>query len=220
MPYILASLRRFLGHGAYKEESRPPHKYHPRLVLLCMPSSTVKLSRVIQFPYDFGCGKIETQYRDVNKIRIARRWRLVIQAGVLLINAIFCDEKMRWEVGRDKVVNGCRLSGVSMDDNKWDHVIRSRDHDITIASLLGASFVECVIHQRRWYLFSGRDEKTSCLLDKKMRKKNQIPEYHAYIPEGYDKEDTRLIDEKPPNPVRVLRKKTKRSMKCDWWKTS
>ena len=56
-------------------------------------------------------------------------------------------------------------------------------------------------------------EKTSCLLDKKMRKKNQIPEYHSASPEGYNEEDTRLIDEKPPNPVGILRRKTKRSIK-------
>ena len=35
----------------------------------------------------------------------------------------------------------------------------------------------------------------------KMRKKNQILNYHASSSEGYDQEDTRLIDEKPPNPM-------------------
>ena len=29
---------------------------------------------------------------------------------------------MRWEVGRDKMVSGCGLSGMSLDDDKWDHV--------------------------------------------------------------------------------------------------
>ena len=48
-----------------------------------------------------------------------------------------------------------------------------------------------------------------------MRKKNQIPEYHTSSLEGYDEKDTRLIDEKPPNLVGVLRRKTKRSRKCD-----
>ena len=59
-------------------------------------------------------------------------------------------------------------------------------------------------------------EKTSCLLDRKMKRKNQIPENHAPSPKGYNEEDTRLINEKLPNPVGVLRKKIERSMKCDW----
>ena len=49
-----------------------------------------------------------------------------------------------------------------------------------------------------------------------MRRKNQIPEYHAPNPKGYNEEDMRLIDEKPPNPVGVLKRKTERFMKCDW----
>ena len=59
MPCILASLRRFLGHGAYETELRLPHKHHPRLVLFCVPSSIAGLCKVIQFPYGFGCGKGE-----------------------------------------------------------------------------------------------------------------------------------------------------------------
>ena len=43
--------------------------------------------------------------------------RLVIRAGALLINAMFCDGRMRWEVGRDKVVSGCGLSGMLLDDD-------------------------------------------------------------------------------------------------------
>ena len=38
---------------------------------------------------------------------------------------------MRWEVNKDKVVSGYGLSRMSLDDNKWDHVMRSRGHDIT-----------------------------------------------------------------------------------------
>ena len=34
-----------------------------------------------------------------------------------------------------------------------------------------------------------------------MRRKNQISEYHAPSPKGYNKEDTRSIDEKHPNPL-------------------
>ena len=49
-----------------------------------------------------------------------------------------------------------------------------------------------------------------------MRKKNQISEYYAPSPKRYNEEDTRLIDEKLPNLVGVLKKKTKRFMKCDW----
>ena len=46
-----------------KEELRPPHKHHPRLVLFCVPSSIARLRKVIQFPYGFGCGKVETQHQ-------------------------------------------------------------------------------------------------------------------------------------------------------------
>ena len=58
-------------------------------------------------------------------------------------------------------------------------------------------------------------EKTFYLLNKKMRRKSQISEYYIPSPKGYDEEDTRSIDEKPHNPVGVLTKKTKQSMKCD-----
>ena len=44
-------------------------------------------------------------------------------------------------------------------------------------------------------------EKIFCLLDRKVRKKNQIFKYHVPSPEGYNEEDTRLIDEKPHNLV-------------------
>ena len=60
------------------------------------------------------------------------------------------------------------------------------------------------------------DGKTSYLSDRKMKRKNQIPEYYAPSPKKYDKEDTKSIDKKPPNPVEYWRKKTKRSMKYDW----
>ena len=49
-----------------------------------------------------------------------------------------------------------------------------------------------------------------------MKRKNQILEYHAPSPEGYNEKDTRLINKKPPNLVGVLRRKTERSMKYDW----
>ena len=39
-------------------------------------------------------------------------------------------------------------------------------------------------------------EKISCLLDKKVRKKNEILEYHAPSHKGYDQEKLRSIDEK------------------------
>ena len=132
VPCILALSQRFLGHSACEEELRPPHKHHPRLVLLHMPSSTTRLCRVIWFPYGFRYGKVETQHWDVGEIGITREWRLVIQAGALLINAMFCDRKMRWEVGRDKVISGCGLSRMSLDDDKWDYVMRSCGHDITL----------------------------------------------------------------------------------------
>ena len=39
------------------------------------------------------------------------------------------------------------------------------------------------------------DEKTSCLSNRKVRKKNQISEYNAPSPDKYDEEDTRSINE-------------------------
>ena len=42
-----------------KEELRPPHKYHPRLVLFHVPFSIARLCKIIQFPYGFGCEKGE-----------------------------------------------------------------------------------------------------------------------------------------------------------------
>ena len=59
-------------------------------------------------------------------------------------------------------------------------------------------------------------EKTSYLLNKKVKKKNQIPEYHAPSLKRYNKEDTKLINEKSLNPVGVLTGKIERSMKSDW----
>ena len=52
-----------------------------------------------------------------------------------------------------------------------------------------------------WNLFCGIVEKTSCLLDRKVRWKNQISEYHTPSSKGYNEEDTRSIDEKHPNPM-------------------
>ena len=42
-----------------------------------------------------------------------------------------------------------------------------------------------------------------------MKKKNQIPKYHAPNPKEYNKEDARLIGEKLPNPVRYWGEKPK-----------
>ena len=92
---------------------------------------------------------------------------------------------------------------------------KSRGHNITIAFFLGASFVERVILQRH-LVFCGMSNKTSFLLDKKMRKKNQIPKYYALSSKEYNEEDTRLFNEKSPNLVGILRKKTKRLIKCNW----
>ena len=44
-----------------------------------------------------------------------------------------------------------------------------------------------------------------------MRRKNQIPEYYNSSPKGYNKEDTKLIDEKLPNPVGELKKEIEKS---------
>ena len=129
VPCILALSRRFIGHGACKKKSRPPHKHHFRLDLLHVLSSTARLCKVIRFPYSFRCGKVETQYCwwDWN----CKGWRLVIRMGALLVNTIFCDEWIRWEVGTNKVISGCGLSGMLLDDDKWDHVMRLHGHNIT-----------------------------------------------------------------------------------------
>ena len=68
-----------------------------------------------------------------------------------------------------------------------------------------------------WHL---RCEDVTPLWSVGARKKNQIFEYPAPSPKGYNEEDTRSINKKPSNPVGVLRRKTKRSMKYDWLKTS
>ena len=44
-----------------KKELRLPHKYHPRLVLFCVPSLIARLCKVIQFLYSFGCEKGEIE---------------------------------------------------------------------------------------------------------------------------------------------------------------
>ena len=31
---------------------------------------------------------------------------------------MFCNRRIRWEVGRDKLVNRCGLSGMLLDDDK------------------------------------------------------------------------------------------------------
>ena len=59
-------------------------------------------------------------------------------------------------------------------------------------------------------------EKISCLLDKKMRRKNQISEYDISSAKKYNEEDIRSINEKHPKLIGVLRKKTEKSIKCDW----
>ena len=79
-----------------------------------------------------------------------------------------------------------------LDDDKWDHVMRSGDHDITIASFESTSSVEHVMHQRCWYLFCGMGEKISCLSDKKVRKKNQIPDYYASSPKEYNEDEYKI----------------------------
>ena len=44
-------------------------------------------------------------------------------------------------------------------------------------------------------------EKTSYLLGKKVRMKNQIPEYHTPSPKRYNEENTRLINKNLSNLV-------------------
>ena len=78
--------------------------------------------------------------------------------------------------------------------------MRSHSHDIIIAFLLGASSVERIILQR-CLVFISWNRKTSCLSDKKVRRKNQILEYHASSPKRYNEEDTKSIDEKHSNPM-------------------
>ena len=54
-------------------------------------------------------------------------------------------------------------------------------------------------------------------MNRKVRRKKQIPEYHVPSLKGLMRTiREQSIDEKPPNPVGKLRRKTKRSMKCGW----
>ena len=59
-------------------------------------------------------------------------------------------------------------------------------------------------------------KKTSFLSDRKVKRKNQVFEYHISSPKGNNEEDIRSINDKLSNPVRVLGKKIKRSIKYDW----
>ena len=92
----------------------------------------------------------------------------------------------------------------------WDHVMRSHGHDITIASFLGASSVECIICQRYLVFVLWHRWKNLLPINRKVKKKNRILEYLASSSKGYDKEDTRSIDEKPPKPGRVLIEKNRK----------
>ena len=60
------------------------------------------------------------------------------------------------------------------------------------------------------------DEKTSCLSDRKVRKKNQISEYYVPSPKKYNEKDTKSIDKKSPKLVGVLKRKTERLIKYNW----
>ena len=55
---------------------------------------------------------------DMEKVRLELQSQLVIRAGTLFVNAIFYNEKMKWEADRDKVVSKCGLNGMLLDDNK------------------------------------------------------------------------------------------------------
>ena len=57
---------------------------------------------------------------------------------------------------------------------------------LQLPSFLGASSAERMFCL--WYLLCEIVEKVSYLLDKKVRKKNQIPEYHVFSPKGYDED--------------------------------
>ena len=94
----------------------PRAKHRPRLVPFHRLSSICKTIRL------FGSRWIWIKKNWQVGIEIAVGRRLVIQAGALLINAVFCNRKIRWKVGRDKVVSGCGLSEMSLDNDKWDHM--------------------------------------------------------------------------------------------------
>ena len=61
---------------------------------------------------------------DMEKVRLELQWddgwrkRLIIRAGAHLINAMFHDRRIGWEVSRDKMVSRCGPSGMSLDDDK------------------------------------------------------------------------------------------------------
>ena len=122
-----------------------PHaKHRPRLVLFHRLSSICNTIRLFKFRW------IRTKKGWQVGIKIAVRKQLVVQAGALLINAVFCNRRMRWEVGKDEVVSGCGLSGMLLDGDKWDHVMRLHGHDITIKKTL--IFVQSQKLQKNYFL--------------------------------------------------------------------
>ena len=67
---------------------------------------------------------------------------------------------------------------------------------LQLLSFLGVSSVEHIIYQRHLVFVLWSGWKNLLPTSRKVKKKNQIPEYHALSPKGYNEEDMRLIDEK------------------------
>ena len=79
-----------------------------------------------------------------------------------------------------------------------------RGHVATTLQLpffLDVSSIEHVIYWRRLVFILWNSWKNLLPINRKVKRKNQILDYHASSPKGYNEEDMRSIDEKHFNPV-------------------
>ena len=91
---------------------------------------------------------------------------------------------------------------------------------LPLSSFLGASSVERIFHQCCLVFDLWNSWKNLLLSSKKVKRKNQIPEYHVLSPKRLIRMiHEQSIDKKPPNPVRYWGGKSK-DPKYVWWKTS
>ena len=72
---------------------------------------------------------------------------------------------------------------------------------LQLLSFLGASSIKRIIYWYHLVFVSWNRWKNLLSMNRKVRRKNQIPQYHAPSSEGYDEEDMRSMDEKPPKQV-------------------
>ena len=91
---------------------------------------------------------------------------------------------------------------------------------LQLLSFLGTSSIERMFHQCLLVFDLLNSWKNLLPISKKVRRKNQIPEYHVPSPGRLMKIiHEQSINEKPPNQVKYLGRKPK-NLKYVWWKTS